>query len=341
MTKYTNNNIEVIARLMETLYQKHDALPLAISLIQDNTSRECKNQMVLKFGVKLIALNCLESISFLYPEKGHTHGPLDGSFGQMCVKLSLEEFDDDLDVVSILDHFLKTSGLDAGTRQDAKAYKLDEAAEWVEWAEDVDLAMSALTGPEAPHYFRICRRKHVGTDSAHGDGAAEAGACHRADHRGYQPNGDDVVMVVKDRMASLVVSQLILMLPAADLGRIRGLPLQPHGTHPRRPASEADRQKVFDAARAAFQSGAIREKACDYLTLWSQGIRRRLPRPSHYNFLRHRVRHGSEANAGASDLPALPRDLRPVIVAAVGGDRNLPLDAEPHDDHDAGPLVIS
>ena len=48
----------------------------------------------------------------------------------MCVKLSLEEFHDDLDVVDILEDFLKTSGLDAATRQDAMAYKLDEAPEW-------------------------------------------------------------------------------------------------------------------------------------------------------------------------------------------------------------------
>ena len=79
--------------------------------------------------------------------------------------------------------------------------------------------------------------------SAHGDAAAEAAASHRADHRGYQPAGDDVVLVVKDRMASVEVSQIILMLPAADLGRIHGLPLQPHGTHQRRAASEADRLK--------------------------------------------------------------------------------------------------
>ena len=341
MKKDTNNNIEVLARLMETLFQRHGALPLAISLIQDNTCRECKNQMILKFGVKLVALNTLESISFLYPEKGHTHGPLDGSFGQMCVKLSLEEFDDDLDVVNILDDFLKTSGLDAGTRQDAKAYKLDEAAQWVQWAEDVDLVMSALTGPEAPHYFRICRRKHVGTASAQGDGAAEAGACHRADHRGYQPNGDDVVMVIKDRMASLEVSQIILMLPAADLGHIHGSPLQPDGTHPRRPASDTDRLKVFAAARAAFQAGAIREKACDYLTQWSRGTRRRLPRPSHYQFLTHRVRSWSEPDRAASDLPAPRHDPRPVVVAAMGSDRKLPLETEPDDDHEPGALVIS
>ena len=50
MKKDTNNNIEVIARLMETLYQRHGALPLTLSLIQDNTSRECKSQMILKSG---------------------------------------------------------------------------------------------------------------------------------------------------------------------------------------------------------------------------------------------------------------------------------------------------
>ena len=85
--------------------------------------------------------------------KGHTHGPLDATFGQTCVKLFSEEFGDDLDVVDILGDFLKTSGLlDAGTRAAAKAFKLDEAAEWIKWVEEVDLAMSALTGPEAPPY---------------------------------------------------------------------------------------------------------------------------------------------------------------------------------------------
>ena len=87
---------------------------------------------------------------------------MDATFGQMCVKLSLEEFNDDLEVVSIFDNFLKTSGLDEATRQDSKAYKLDEAAEWVPWVKEVRLEMSALTGPDAPHYFRICFRKHFG-----------------------------------------------------------------------------------------------------------------------------------------------------------------------------------
>ena len=122
------------------------------------------------------------------------------------VKISLAELEDDTDVMGILYHTMKTSGLDAGTREGAKAYKLDEAAEWVKWAEEVDLATSALTGPEAPHYFRICLRTHVGTLTVCGDGTAEAAVSHRAEHRGYQPNGNVVVMAVKDRMASLEVS---------------------------------------------------------------------------------------------------------------------------------------
>ena len=221
------------------------------------------------------------------------------------------------------------------------AYKLDEAPAWVQWAEEVDLSISALTGPEAPHYFRTCRRRHLGTMSAHGDAAAEAGASHRADHRGYQPTGDDVVLVVKDRMASIEVSQIILMLPAADLGRIHGLPLQPHGTHQRRSASDADRRSMCGAAWAAWQAGAIQEKARDYLMQWSRGTRRRQPRPSHYHFLMHQVDGRSQPNAVAPIPPALPNYARPVVVAAIGSHRALPVGPELDDDHEPGQLVIA
>jgi len=163
--------------------------------------------------------------------------------------------------MGILYHFMKTSGLDVGTREGAKAYKLDEAAEWVKWTEEVDLAMSAATGLEAPHYFRISRRKHLGTLTACGDGTAEVAACHRAEHRGYQPNGNDIVMVVEDRMANLEVSPIILMVLVADLGRLHVLPVEPQGTHLRRPASDRDRTRVHDVALMVHHVGAIGKQA--------------------------------------------------------------------------------
>ena len=137
------------------------------------------------------------------------------------------------------------------------------------------------------------------------------------------------------------MSQIILLLPAADLGRIHGLPLQPHGTHARRAANEDDRRKVFEAACAAWRAGAIQERARDYLTQWSRGTRRRQPRPSHYHFLTHRVHGSSEPNAVAPDPPALRNAARPVIVAAMGVNRGLPVDPEPDDDHEPGQLVIA
>ena len=48
MKKDSNNNLEGIVRLIDDMYQNYAELPLAISLIQENTSRECKNQMMLK-----------------------------------------------------------------------------------------------------------------------------------------------------------------------------------------------------------------------------------------------------------------------------------------------------
>ena len=55
----------------------------------------------------------------------------------------------------------------------------------------------------------------------------------------------------------------------------------------------------------------------------------------------HRVHGGSEPNAAAPDPPALPNCPRPVVVAAMGGNRALPVDPEPDDDHEPGHLVIA
>ena len=145
-------------------------------------------------------------------------------------------------------------------------------------------------------------------------------------------------MIVKDRMASLEVPQIIMILPAAYLGHIYASPLQPRGTHQRRAASETDRLKAFDAAWAAWRAGAIQEKARDYLMQWSRGTRRRRPRPSHYSFLAHQVHGGGQPKAVAPDPPALPHSARPVMVATMGSNRALPV--VPESDDDPGPDAL-
>ena len=161
MHKNTNNNVEVLARMLDSVHQKLGGLPRTVTLIQDNTARECKNSKILKFFIKLKALDILDHAHLGYPEKGHTHGPLDATYGQCCVKIANSEFQDPSEVVDILQGFLDEAALDPGTSQNKQAYKLDESADWEAWWDEVDLRMSQLTGPEAPHWFHICSRKDL------------------------------------------------------------------------------------------------------------------------------------------------------------------------------------
>jgi hypothetical protein len=117
----------------QAIYAKHGGLPKTLYLEQDNTCRECKNQKILKWCAMLVASDIFLSITLAYPVKGHTHYALDGTFGQLCVKLAARTFDDDEDIVEILNGFLKDLGVDAGSREGAVAYKLDEGASWDDW----------------------------------------------------------------------------------------------------------------------------------------------------------------------------------------------------------------
>ena len=123
-------------------------------------------------------------------------------------------------------------------------------------------------------------------------------------------------MVVKDRMASLEVSQIILMVPAADLGRLHGLPLQPQGTHLRRPASERDRKRVHEAALMVHHVGAIIRKTCNFSSHWAHRARRRLPRPAYYNFCDNQVGGASPPNLVQLGLAEQCHGFRPAAVAA-------------------------
>ena len=142
--KDTNNNIEVIARMLSGLSDAHGRRPASLHLHQDNASRDCKNQPLA------------------YLITGHTHETLDGAFGQITVKLSTRQFSDDIQVATILQELLGELGIDKCSREAAKAYKLQEAADWVEWWSELDLTLSALTGPDTPHWFRICRLRGLG-----------------------------------------------------------------------------------------------------------------------------------------------------------------------------------
>lgn len=337
MKKDTNNNVEVIARMLSELCTAHGGLPASLHLQQDNTSRECKNQHMMCFAAKVVALGVLESITLAYLITGHTHENLDGTFGQLTVKLSAREFSDDREVLSILQQLLLELGIDPASRASAKAYKLDEAADWEAWWGELGLTLSALTGPEAPHWFRICRLRDLGR------AAGETDVPLMSPPGMPEPCQDDVVMAVKDRMASSQVDQVVRLVPAAAC---RGLTLvQPQGQHSRRPGGCEVKAKVARVARELRTKGVLSDSAAEYLVGWAEGTRPREARPATYQFLqerRWRVPEPAAKAAAAKVLARMPRERQPArpVRVCIRGRGGAALDARPDEDEaDPGPLV--
>ena len=129
------------------LYAEFGTIPLGLELQLDNTSRENKNQKRLQFTMMLVAKKVFRWVCLSFLVTGHTHSGLGATFGQLAVKLSLEEFSTDMEVVALLARFAKELGVDAASQAAAKCYKLDEVAPWCEWAADVGSTSTTLRGP--------------------------------------------------------------------------------------------------------------------------------------------------------------------------------------------------
>lgn len=310
MPKGTNTNVEIMANMLESIYRKNGALPNTLVWIQDNTSRECKNSKIMKFAVMLKVLDVFRDIILGYPVKGHTHSPLDGTFGQCCVKIANSEFDTPMDVVNLLQGFLDTATFEHLANENKFAYKLDEAAHWEDWWNQIHLKMSDLTGPEAPHYFRICSRHDLTPNELQGTSTSWPGA--------PREHPDDIVMAVKSRLASISAHQVALICPAAEIQQLRAtVKLQPNGLFPRKEFTQANRVKVVRSAESVFESGSLNEEAFTFLKEWAMGTQRRKPRCSTYTFLEHRA-SGNTACQAISHQPDPPTAPRQITVFRDG-----------------------
>jgi hypothetical protein len=325
----SNNNVEVVSHMLEQIFKGHKGLPMGLHLQQDNTSRECKNQKVLKWAIKLVSLGVFRWVTLNYLTTGHTHDMLDGTFGQITVRLSKFEFDDDMDVVAILIRLLGDLGIEESSRRASLAYKLDEAPCWNTWWEEISLHFSKLTGPMAPHSFRVITRLDLGKCTG---GHGELEVRPEPLPNGPPESGGDIVVVVKHYMHSRVLCQVFTAWPESACAR---LTRQPAGTHQRRPVREGDRRKVVNKAEELHRIRQINGKAKDYLVEWATGERRRFPRPVRYDFLDH-TNAGSEFRVGARPAPPVGQVLH-VQVQGVAG--LLPNAEDSGDDGEDGELV--
>ena len=282
---------------------------------------------------KLDFLRVFEHIWLAFPQKGHTHGPLDAVFGQATVKMANNCFDDDVEVREVLQKFLDRAEMESGTCE-RKAYKLDEAAEWGLWGERLRLKMSNLTNEAAPHSFHICHRQNLSLEESKGENTAWPGA--------MAPHPGDLVVAIRRYVADMNAYQVALIVPNQDVhllkAAINNQGVQPTGIHGRRQITKKDCEKFVGRAKACHAQGGISDRALAYLTEWASGTRVRNPRPVAYNFLYHRV--FAPSGVGAMIATRAPTELsvqagppRKIVIHSLQG-APLPEEAEEAHEHE-------
>ncbi len=334
MRKDTNNNVEVISRMLEQIHAAHGALPMGLHLQQDNTCRECKNQKIIKWACKLVALGVFRWITLGYLIVGHTHENLDATFGQIAVRLSRLEFDDDEDVVSLLTKIVASLGIDSSSRFASRAYKCDVSADWETWWDEVLVRLTHITGPRSPHHFRICQRKDLGCSEA---GMAETDVPAQPFPGSPPPQANDIMLVSKAYMHDEKIHEVRTICPAQ--GRPH-LTRQPGGQHGRRDVNLSDRHRMAALAEAARSKGVISRKAADYLAQWALARRRRQPRPRQYRFL-SKPQAQREAMSSTAIAPGVRRDTLVMHVAPIADRKPAQQDIEEDDDDDAEPGALA
>lgn len=287
------SHMECLSRVFSGIYDQHQCLPRHLYLVLDNTARDNKNNFILRYFIKCRLLNVFESVYVCYPVKGHTHSCLDALGGQAVVKCSNCSFNTDLELISVYQQFLTDACFETGTFK-TSCWKQDVSADWRSWVEDIPLNFSCLTGPAAPHGFRIVFRRQL-EDIGDAKVTAWPGA--------PEPNADDLVMSVHKYMSDATPYQVCLLVPAREVEDLRKSCM-----------TLEDREAIVSKAQACFEKGGISNDALQFLVGWAQGTKRREPRPPHYSFLQHRFDRGPQPAVAGRYLQHRHHQLRPVVV---------------------------
>ena len=191
-----------------------------------------------------------------YPENGHTHGPLDAVGGQAVTKCSNCVFHTANQLCEVYQEFLDGANFEPGTFR-KRVWKHDQSADWREWIEEIPVSFGCLTGPQAPHGFRILFRKQLeGVDDVQRTSWPDAAPAHP----------DDLVMAVHGFMSDEKPFQISLLVPAREVDDLRrSFSLQPSGSHGRRHFSFADREEMVRKTQVCFDKGGINEEARTFL----------------------------------------------------------------------------
>ncbi|CAK9104005.1 unnamed protein product [Durusdinium trenchii] len=296
--------MEQVARVLNSVYQDFNGLPLGLSYHADNTYRESKNRRFLAFAILLVALRVFRfsMASFL-----------------RAALIARHTFDNPQKLVEILDSATRPAEDEqeqvreqrGAPRINCIAYKLDKAADWKKWTSMLGIRLKGL---RRVGQIRISLRRDID--------ASSYGHCEVQEIRNAEQSGDDLILLAKRFMADSEPFQVVTLMTAEQAATLRRSFAQPDGDWSRRPISDKVKRSIRTKAPLCVQQGVISVEAAAYLTNWAEGAMQWLPRPQSYQFLTHR--------AFGQDLPG-----RIVPWAPAGRERHIDLTVREDDEADS------
>ena len=289
--KDSNTNVETISRMIESVFAKGRRLPHHLHLQLDNTSRENKNQKMMRFCMFLVHRGVFRTVSMCFLRKGHTHEDIDGIFGQLALDIARTTFDDLDDLEEILMRKLRQVGSDDASRHNSFVYNVTQVADWETLTGMLSVEFTKHTGPNAPHTYKFFRISDLNI---------EADSCDREIIEDF-PDGtpkhdDDIFMLTRRWMSSRSASQVTVVLSARK-PCLSAIPRQPVGNRPKKTLEKLARE-VFNECRRAAAQNLITPKARLFLEAWVSNALPVTPRPGRYEYLEYNWEVGNNT-AGA------------------------------------------
>lgn len=119
-------------------------------------------------------------------------------------------------------------------------------------------------------------------------GAGAYGACEVEELRSSKPDGCDILMIVKRRMADSNPSHVKCVVSAHRAAALRLLFQHPSGISPRRPIGDNVRNSINAYAPRCRDQGILSSDGAAFLQSWAEGQWPMKARPASYPYLENR-----------------------------------------------------
>lgn len=313
MKKDSETQMEILMRSLSEVQQKYSKLPLGLWTQADNCFRESKNQYVFSLNLMLVCIGCFKWAVMAFLRTAHSHEDVDQCFGQVARLFAARKFDEPGDMIQLLNECSKSnsdqnapSGSNKSRLQTAHSYKLDQVSKWKPFVAQTGIK---LLGMRRVHYFRICRRGDIGSETLNNVAEVED-----FNFGSVTPDAEDIFLVTKRWLHDATIARVIALIPASKASSIRRSFAPPDGLAPRRPIGNKVLQNIQSRVPKCRDRCELSEKAARYLLSWVNQTLDQCPKPDWYSILDYRYNPTMEAEERLPYLWEAPGRYRRVDV---------------------------